>query len=372
MSGQELLARRFEDRRAHLRAVAYRMLGSAAEAEDAVQEAWLRLAKSDTSDIENLDGWLTTVVSRICLDLLRTRTSRREDPLEFIDTVADSDPEHEAVLIDSVGRALLVVLDTLGPDERVAFVLHDMFAVPFDEIAPVVGRTTATTKKLASRARVRAGGGSGTSATAEQLTSGARVRAGGESGTSATTKKLAGRDKVRAEVESGTSATAETLAGRDRVRAGGGSGTPANTEQLASGARVRAGGEAAAELGRQREIVEAFLAAAREGDLAALLAVLAPDVVRTADPAALPAGMAVVIRGAQAVAGETVVLQRRSQFAAIALVDGAVGILVAPHGKLALALRMTITGDRVAAYEVIADPIRLHDLDIAVLPDRST
>ncbi|MGW0249252.1 sigma-70 family RNA polymerase sigma factor [Nocardia goodfellowii] len=288
MSGQELLARSFEGRRDHLRSVAYRMLGSAAEAEDAVQEAWLRLAAVDAGRIENLAGWLTTVVSRICLDMLRARAARREDPLDSAgDAAYDNEPEHEAVLIDSVGRALLVVLNTLGPDERVAFVLHDMFAVPFDEIAPIVGRSTATTKKLASRARLRARGES----------------------------------------------TAPS-----------------------------------AELARQRQVVEAFLAAAREGDLGALLAVLAPDVVRAADPAALPAGMAAVVRGAAAVAKETLVLQRRSRVAGIAVIDGAVGIIVAPRGNLVLALRITVADDRVTAYEVIADPVRLRDLDIMSLP----
>ncbi|MFC9894855.1 sigma-70 family RNA polymerase sigma factor [Nocardia sp. NPDC127579] len=296
MHAQDLLARRFEDRRPHLRAVAFRMLGSAAEADDAVQDAWFRYAAATdgaiTDTIENLDGWLTTVVSRICLDRLRARAARREDPLDsaFGAAAADGDPEHEAVLIDSVGRALLVVLDTLGPDERVAFVLHDMFAIPFDQIAPIVGRTTATTKKLASRARVRARGESASDP----------------------------------------------------------------------------------EIGNHRAVVEAFLAAAREGDLSALLAVLAPDVVRTADPVALPAGMAAVVRGAQAVAKETVVLQRRSQFAVTALVDGAVGVLVAPHAKLALALRVTVLGNQISAYEVIADPRRLHTLDLAVIPDTAT
>ncbi|MEV6140673.1 sigma factor-like helix-turn-helix DNA-binding protein [Nocardia sp. NPDC051990] len=198
------------------------------------------------------------------------------------------DPESEALLIDAVGRALLVVLDTLGPDERVAFVLHDMFAVPFDQIAPIVGRTSAATKKLASRARSRAHG----------------------------------------------DATATT-----------------------------------AELAEQRQVVDAFLAAARNGDLDALLAVLAPDVVRTADPAALPAGMAPVARGAQAVARETVILRRRSQVATLALVDGAVGIIVAPRGKLLLALVVRVEDHRIASYEVIADPARLRQLDIDVLPE---
>ncbi|MGW4770874.1 sigma-70 family RNA polymerase sigma factor [Nocardia sp. NPDC004278] len=292
MHAQDLLARRFETHRDHLRGVAYRMLGSASEADDAVQEAWLRLARSDTGEVENFAGWLTTVVSRICLDMLRSRAARREDPIDRIadlgDSAYDRDPESEAVLIDSVGRALLVVLDTLGPDERVAFVLHDMFAVPFDQIAPILGRTTATTKKLASRARARAH----------------------------------------------SDATAST-----------------------------------AELAEQRHVVDAFLAAARSGDLDALLAVLAPDVVRTADPAALPSGMALVVRGAQEVARETVILRRRSQVATLALVNGAVGIIVAPRGKLLLALAVTVEHNRIAGYEVIADPFRLRDLDLAVLPE---
>ncbi|KIA63444.1 sigma-70 family RNA polymerase sigma factor [Nocardia vulneris] len=291
MPNQDVLARRFESHRARLGAIAYRMLGSAAEAEDAVQETWLRLTKDDAVQPDNLIGWLTTVLSRICLDMLRARTTRREDPLEsraeLSDTAYDADPEQEALLIDAVGRALLVVLDTLHPDERVAFVLHDLFAVPFEQIAPIVGRTPATTKKLASRARQR-------------------------------------------------------TRGENR---------PTTTE-----------------LAEQRRVVEAFLAAAREGDLAALLAVLAPDVVRVADPAALPAGMAAIVRGAQAVARETVLLQRRSRVAALALVDGAVGLVVAPRGKLLLALVVTVRAERVAGFEVIADPARLRALDLGVLP----
>lgn len=291
MPAQDLLAQRFETHRSHLRAVAYRILGSVSEADDAVQEAWFRLARQDADELDNLVGWLTTVVSRICLDMLRSRTARREDPLDLLtelgDAAYDSDPEHEAVLIDSVGRALLVVLDTLGPDERVTFVLHDLFALPFEQIAPIVGRTTPTTKKLASRAR-------------------RRVR--GESTATAT------------------------------------------------------------ELAAQRQVVAAFLTAARGGDLTALLAVLAPDVVRVADPAALPAGLPTVVRGAAEVAKETLLLQRRSRVAALALVDGAVGIVVAPRGTLLLALAVTVRADRVAGYEVIADPARLRDLDLAVLP----
>ncbi|GAB7030379.1 sigma-70 family RNA polymerase sigma factor [Streptomyces sp. NPDC021749] len=294
MAGQDAqaeLAERFEAQRARLRAVAYRMLGSPGEADDAVQETWLRLGRAGADGVENLGAWLTTVVSRVCLDMLRARTSRREDlvgqpPPAGQGRVADdgSDPEQEALLVDSVGRALLVVLDTLGPAERVAFVLHDLFAVPFDRIAPLVERSPVTTKKLASRAR----------------------------------------HKVR--------------------------GTPAVP---------------AAELTRQRRVVEAFLTASRDGDLGALLAVLAPDVVRRADPAVLPPGAASLVRGARAVAEETVTLGRNARFAAPALVDGRMGIVVAPHGRLFLVLTVCVEGDRVAAYEVIADPARLRQLTLA-------
>ncbi|MGA4787122.1 sigma-70 family RNA polymerase sigma factor [Nocardia sp. AB354] len=330
MRDRDELARRFERHRDLLRDIAYRMLGSLHEAEDAVQEAWLRLDRAasatettrgergvadgsavegraaDGFGIDNLAAWLTTVVSRICLDQLRSRTARRE---EFVDPVdrsaaldsagteagsrsgAFTEPEPEALLADSVGRAMLVVLHALSPDERVAFVLHDMFAVPFGDIAPIVGRTTATTKKLASRAR-------------------------------------------------------------QRVR--GDSSTPP------------------AELARHREVVTAFLSAARAGDLGALLAVLAPDVVRTADPAVLPPGIAAVVRGAAAVAEETVLLRNRSQVAGVALIDGAVGVVVAPAGRLAAVLLVTVRGDRVTAYDVVADPERLAALTVTVLPEYGT
>ncbi|MFG2400409.1 sigma-70 family RNA polymerase sigma factor [Streptomyces lydicus] len=292
MDEQQGLAARFEAQRSRLRAVAYRMLGSPTEAEDAVQETWLRLARTDDARVDNLPAWLTTVVSRVCLDMLRARTARREEltgqelPERAPDAADGSDPEHEAFLVDAVGRALLVVLDTLAPAERVAFVLHDLFAVPFDRIAPIVERTPVTTKKLASRAR----------------------------------------HKVR--------------------------GTPAVP---------------AAELNRQRRVVEAFLAAARGGDLGELLAVLAPDVVRRVDPAALRAGGAAELRGARAVAEETVLLARNARFAAPALVDGTVGLVVAPHGRLLFALTVTTVDGRVTAYDVIADPARLRGLDLAVL-----
>lgn len=293
MQEQEILAQQFEEQRPQLRAVAYRMLGSVSEADDAVQEAWFRLALAETAEIVNMAAWLTTVVSRICLDMLRSRAARREQPIDWLADVgsaAVTDPEHEAVLIDSVGRALLVVLDTLGPDERVAFVLHDMFAVPFEQIGPIVGRSTATTKKLASRARRRA-------------------------------------------QADGTASTAE--------------------------------------LAEQRHVVDAFLTAARGGDLTALLAVLAPDVVRIADPATLPVGVASMVRGAREVAKETVLLRHRSQVAAAAFINGAVGIVVAPGGRLLLALTVTVADERVTGYEVIANPARLQELEIAVLPNFS-
>ncbi|WP_030561766.1 sigma-70 family RNA polymerase sigma factor [Streptomyces aureocirculatus] len=304
MDEQAALADRFETHRGKLRAVAYRMLGSPAEADDAVQETWLRLSRTDpgtVARVESLPAWLTTVISRICLDLLRTRASRREELVgdhvpdhvtrTAAATLTDADargPEDEVLLVESVGRALLVVLDTLTPAERVAFVLHDTFAVPFDRIAPVVERSPAATKKLASRAR----------------------------------------GKVR--------------------------GTPALP---------------AAELTRHRHVVEAFLAAARGGDLDALLAVLAPDVVRRADPAALPLGTAPEIRGADAVARETVLLTANARYAALALVDGAPGIVVAPRGRLLLALRVTVDTGRVSSYEVVATHARLRHLALAVVPD---
>jgi RNA polymerase sigma factor (sigma-70 family) len=288
MGEQDRLAGRFEDHRGQLRAVAYRMLGSMTEADDAVQEAWLRLSRADVSGVGDLGSWLRTVVARICLDMLRARASRREEPLTWAEPAqaAGGEPEQEAMLIDSVGRAMLVVLDRLPPAERVAFVLHDLFAVPFEQIAPIVERTPATTKKLASRARQRV--------------------------------------------------------------------------------RSRAAVPPAA-LARQRQVVDAFLAAARHGDLAALLAVLAPDVVRRADPAVLQPGGAAVVRGADAVARQTLVLGPRAAFAAPALVNGAVGAVVAPHGRLLIALAVTVRGGRVAGYDVIADPARLRRLDLAVL-----
>ncbi|QMU73091.1 sigma-70 family RNA polymerase sigma factor [Streptacidiphilus sp. P02-A3a] len=293
MNGDDWLAARFESHRGHLRAVAYRMLGSLSEAEDAVQESWLRLSRVEADEIENLGAWLTTVVSRVCLDLLRSRRSRGEEPVGLSDRVREADesvddPEQEALLVESVGRAMLVVLDRLAPAERLAFVLHDLFAVPFDQIAPIVERTPVTTKKLASRARQRVRG-------------------------------------------------ASPLPG--------------------------------AELTQHRQVVEAFLTASRGGDLRALLTVLAPDVVRRADPALLPPGAPVVVHGAAAVARETMVLGRRARYAEPALINGAVGIVVAPHGRLLLVLTVEVRANQVTAYEVIADPDRLPRLTLALLPD---
>src|SRR5262245_22214750 len=278
----------FEKHRSHLRGVAFRMLGSATEADDAVQEAWVRLNRTDTSNVGNLRGWLTTVVSRVCLDMLRSRTSRREEPIEprTAEPTAPS-PEDEAVLADSVGLALLVVLDALEPAERLAFVLHDLFAVPFDEIASIVGRSPAAARQLASRARRRVRGG-------------------------ATTSSSPG-------------------------------------------------------LSAQRHVVEAFLAALRAGDVEALVAVLDPDVVVRADAfAARPGGMREV-RGAREWAKGAVMFSRGAQAARAALVNGAVGVVVAPGGQLFRVLRFTSENGRISRVDVIGDPASLQTLDLAVL-----
>jgi RNA polymerase sigma-70 factor (ECF subfamily) len=277
----------FEEHRPHLRAVAYRMLGSLTEADDAVQEAWLRMERSDVSDVRNLGGWLTTVVARICLDVLRARSARREEPLEEAPALAALDavdPEAEAVLADSIGVALLVILQTLNPAERLAFVLHDMFDLPYAEIAPIVGRTENTAAQLAARAR----------------------------------RRVRGR-------------------------------TP----------------DSATDLVRQRRLVDAFLAAARDGDFDALLAVLDGDVVLRVDAAA--AGAPTTIRGAQAVAANARAFSANARFAAPALVDGAVGIVVAPKGNLALVLRFSVAGDKITEIDIDADPQRLRRFSLAVL-----
>ena len=292
MDDNQWMTDRFEERRTRLRGVAYRMLGSVQEADDALQEAWLRLARADTSSVENLDGWLTTVVARVCLNMLRARDTRRESLLDQDDRTPlagrdeAADPEQEALLADSVGLALLVVLDTLTPAERLAFVLHDMFDLPFDEIAPIVDRTPTAARQLASRARRR----------------------------------------VRAD-------PAEP--GRD--------------------------------LPRQRRVVDAYLAATRDGDFEALVKLLDPDVVLRADGHALPSGVPAVIRGAQPVAQGALASSARARFTQPALVDGAVGLVMAPRGQLFLVLGFTFDDDVITGIDVIADPDRLRHLDLAVL-----
>jgi RNA polymerase sigma-70 factor, ECF subfamily len=293
MDEREWLTGRFEEHRTRLRAVAYRMLGSVSEADDAVQEAWLRLSRADASGVDNLTGWLTTVVARVCLNMLRTRESRREEPLDGhmpdpIISHDDGDPEQEALLADSVGLALLVVLDTLTPAERLAFVLHDMFAVPFEEIAPMIERSPAAARQLASRARRRV--------------------------------------KGVAPVPD-------------------------------------------ADLTRQRRVVDAFLAASRGGDFDALAALLDPDVVLRADREAGPTRKPTVIRGAHAVAKGALAASERARFSQPALVNGAVGLVMAPRGRLFLVLGFTITAGKITEIDVIADPARLRHLDLAVVDD---
>jgi RNA polymerase sigma factor (sigma-70 family) len=298
MDQQSWLTERFEENRPRLRGVAYRMLGSLSEAEDAVQEAWLRLNRIDTATVDNLGGWLTTVVSRVCLNMLRSRKLRREEPIgaqvaePSVEGGEGADPEGEAVLADSVGVALLVVLDTLTPAERLAFVLHDLFAMPFDEIGSIVGRSPDAARQLASRARRRVRG-----------------------------------------------APAPSDAGR----------------------------------ARQREVVEAFLRAARAGDIEGLLAVLDPDAVihieaaARIDAPAAEAGKPREVRGASAWVRQFVALSRGMRSVQPALINGSVGLILAPGGKLSRALTFTFTDAKVTQVEVIGDPARLRDLDIAVL-----
>jgi RNA polymerase sigma factor (sigma-70 family) len=288
LSESKDLTKLFESHRSHLRAVAYRMLGSASEADDAVQEAWLRLNSSNTSDVANLRGWLTTIVARLCLDVLRSR--RREEALdsEAVEPIADSksDPEQEALLADSVGVALLVVLDTLSPAERVAFVLHDVFDLPFDEIAPIVDRTPDAARQLASRARRRVRGGEITSSS---------------------------------------------------------------------------------DLQTQRVVVNAFLAALRAGDFEGMLAVLDPDVVVRMHAGA---GAPREFRGAANWArGATAAFSPFARFVQPALVNGTVGLVFAPGGKLARALTFNLENGKIAQVEIITDRNRLQQLDLAVLED---
>jgi RNA polymerase sigma-70 factor (ECF subfamily) len=298
MTGDEELAYRFEEHRGHLKAVAYRMLGSLSEAEDAVQEAWLKLSRTGTDDIHNLGGWLTTVTGRVCLDMLRSRTARREEPMGDTQDTARAyvpdpvlrplslvDPAEEVLQADSVGLALLVVLENLTPDERLTFVLHDMFAVPFDDIAPIVERGPAATRQLASRAR-------------------RRVR--------------------------GATPSAEP------------------------------------DLGRQKQVLDAFLAASRAGDFEALLAVLHPDVLLRADSGALVRGAAAskLVRGAKAVAEQALMFAPFTQAAQLALVNGSVGVVNATGGRVQSVMGVTIVDGRITDMYILADPERLEALEV--------
>ncbi|MPY50609.1 sigma-70 family RNA polymerase sigma factor [Streptomyces acidicola] len=299
MAEEELLAERFEEHRGHLRAVAYRMLGSLSEADDAVQEAWLRLSRSDTSDVHSLGGWLTTVTGRVCLDMLRSRRTRREESMDAYETYLPDpvvrsldrvDPEQEVLQADAVGLALLVVMETLEPAERLAFVLHDMFVVPFDDIAPVVDRSTAATRQLASRARRRVQGS-----------------------------------------------------------------VPASDPDLV----------------RQRQVVDAFLAASRGGDFEALLSVLDPEVVLRADAGALAVGAAASkqVRGRQPVAEGAFIFRQLSQYARPVLVNGSVGLLTVVDGTPVSVASFTVVDGKITAMHILSDPERLARLGLTALYD---
>jgi len=294
----EQLAEQFEAHRPHVRAVAYRMLGSVSEAEDAAQEAWIRLSRTDVSGVDNLRGWLTTVVARVCLDMLRTRASRREDPLDVDVDVhvpdpivraigrVDQGPETDAMLADSVGLALLVVLEKLQPAERLAFVLHDVFGMPFEEIAPVVDRSAVATRQLASRARRRVQG--------QSPTSGADLR-------------------------------------------------------------------------QQRRVVDAFLAAAEDGDFEALVSVLDPAIVLRADGGAVK-GMSRIVRGAQAVAAQAATFSKIGLSTQVVLVNGNIGVVSRlPDGRLLSVIGFTIAGGKVVEMDILADPDRLSRLDLSAI-----
>jgi RNA polymerase sigma-70 factor (ECF subfamily) len=294
MNNHNWLMEEFEAHRNHLQAVAYRMLGSLSEADDAIQESWIRLSRSDTSRVENMGGWLTTIVSRVCLDMLRSRKSRREELtmdsiLEPVTSLQDrSDPEHEALMADSVGFAMLVVLEKLNPAERIAFVLHDIFALSFSEIAPIIGRNEAATRQLASRARRRVRGVESTLKTAE------------------------------------------------------------------------------AELKRKRELVDAFIAASRNGDFAKLLTVLDPNVVLRNDTAFPPASNTPVLHGSQAVAKAFV---GRAQGAQPVLVNGSVGVVVGPFDRPIFVLEFKIVDGKITEMDMTAEQARLRQLDLALLND---
>ena len=294
MHERDWLTEQFEEQRPHLRAVAYRMLGSLSEADDAVQEAWLRLSRSDASQVENLGGWLTTVVARISLNMLRSRKTRREEafgvyvPEPVVDSADGTDPEHEALLSDSVGLALLVVLETLTPAERLAFVLHDMFAVPFDEIAGIVDRSPEATRQLASRAR-------------------------------------------------------------RRVR----------------GARPSPDVDVAA----QQEVVDAFLAAAREGDFEGLVAVLDENAVLRADRGAVPVGVHDEVRGAANIARQALMFSRLDIDIRRALVNGAAGTVTLRDGELFAVAGFTVRNGKIVEMDILADPERLREVDLTMLED---
>ena len=295
MATPERLAEQFEEHRPHMRAAAYRMLGSVSEAEDAIQEAWIRLSRTDVSGVDNLRGWLTTVVARVCLDMLRTRASRREDPLDVhvpdpiisraIDR-GDEGPEADAILADSVGLALLVVFEKLEPAERLAFVLHDVFAMTFEEIAPIVDRSVVATRQLASRARRRVQGQAPTSD---------------------------------------------------------------------------------ADLRKQRRVVDAFLAAVRDGDFEALVAVLDPAIVLRADGGAVK-GMSRLVRGAQAVVAQAATFSKLGLSNQVVLVNGNIGVVSRlPDGRLLSVIGFTIAGGKVVEMDILADPDRLSRLDLSAI-----
>jgi RNA polymerase sigma factor (sigma-70 family) len=294
MDQGDWLAERFQEQRPHLRAVAYRLLGSLSEADDALQEAWLRLSRADTSKVDNLGGWLTIVVARVCLNLLRSRRSRREEPLDvrlpdpIVSREDGFDPEQQALLAEGVGLALLVVLERLTPAERLALVLHDSFGVPFEEIAAILGRSPVAARQLASRARRRVRGAA-----------------------------------------------------------------PVPDVDLA----------------RQRAVVDAFFAAARDGDFDALVAVLDPDVVLRSDGGVARPGASLLVRGAAAVAERALTFAQLSPFVRPALVNGAAGVVVAPRGRPFSVMGFTIRNGKIVEIDALADPDRLRQLDLAVLDD---
>lgn len=293
MTDLDRLEHRFEEQRPRLRAVAFRMLGSAAEADDAVQDAWLRVSRADADAVRNLDAWLTTVVARVCLNLLRSRRARREEPLvhvpdPIVSPESGVDPEHSALLADGVGLALLVVLESLSPAERLAFVLHDLFGVPFDEIAAMLERSPDATRQLASRAR-------------------------------------------------------------RRVR---GQAPPPDPD-----------------IRRQREVVDAFFAAAKEGDFDRVVSVLHPEVILRSDGGTARPQLTRVLHGARAVAGQAIMASLLSPFVHRVLVNGAAGVVVAPHGRPQVVMAFTVTDGRIAAIDVLSDPKRLPSLDLDGLLD---